>query len=134
MQTEESRKLVLAYYDALKSGDPAQLARILSDDLVWAPPQSAPIDGPFQGRDVVLRAMGESGARFFDMASLQMETRKVVADGDTVVVLQHLSGKAVNGRDYANEYVFVFTCAQGRIVRIDEHNDSLHFHRIVMQA
>ena len=77
--------------------------------------------------------MAESGARFFDMASLRMETRKMVADGDTVVILQHLSGKAVNGRDYSNEYVWVFTCAGGRIVRMDEHTDSLRFHRIVME-
>ena len=131
MQTEESRALVLAYYAALASGDPADLEQILADDVVWAPPRSAPIDGPFRGRDTVLRAMGESGAQFFDMASLRMETRKIVADGDTVVVLQHLTGKTVHGRDYANEYVWVFTCAGGRIVRMDEHNDSLHLHRVL---
>ena len=131
MQTEESRALVLAYYEALASGDPAELEQILSDDVVWAPPRSAPLDGPFRGRDTVLRAMGESGAQFFDMASLRMETRKIVADGDTVVVLQHLTGKTVHGRDYANEYVWVFTCAGGRIVRMDEHNDSLHLHRVL---
>ena len=134
MQTEESRALVLAYYQALSSGEPADLEQILSDDVVWAPPRSAPIDGPFRGRDTVLKAMGESGAQFFDMASLRMETRKIVADGDTVVVLQHLTGKTANGRDYSNEYVWVFTCADGRIVRMDEHNDSLRFHRIVIEG
>jgi ketosteroid isomerase-like protein len=129
MQTEESRRLVLAYYEALASGNPADLTQIVSDDVVWAPPASAPIDGPFRGRDIVLQAMAESGAQFFDMASLRMENRKVVADGDTVVVLQHLSGKTANGHDYSNEYVWVFSCAEGRIVRMDEHNDSLLFHR-----
>ena len=132
MQTEASRQLVLSYYEALATGDPGALEQILSDEVIWAPPASAPIEGPFKGRDNVLKAMGESGAQFFDMASLKMTTHKIVADGDTVVVLQHLSGKAVNGRDYSNEYVWVFTCADGRIVRMEEHNDSLHFHRIVM--
>ncbi|MBW2698431.1 MAG: nuclear transport factor 2 family protein [Deltaproteobacteria bacterium] len=132
METDESRQLVLEYYRALESGDPAKLEEILAAEVIWAPPQSAPIDGPFQGRNTVLKAMGESGGRFFDMASLEMKTRKIVADGDTVVVLQHLSGKAVNGRDYSNEYVWVFTCAGGRIVRMDEHTDSLRFHQIVM--
>ncbi|MBW2233593.1 MAG: nuclear transport factor 2 family protein [Deltaproteobacteria bacterium] len=132
METDESRQLELEYYRALESGDPAKLEEILAAEVIWAPPQSAPIDGPFQGRNTVLKAMGESGGRFFDMASLEMKTRKIVADGDTVVVLQHLSGKAVNGRDYSNEYVWVFTCAGGRIVRMDEHTDSLRFHQIVM--
>ncbi len=133
MKTEESRQLVLDYYAAIASADPTKLEEILADDVVWAPPQSAPIDGPFHGRDTVLKAMGESGGRFFDMASLEMTTHKIVADGDSVVVLQHLSGKAVNGRDYSNEYVWVFTCEGGRIVRMDEHTDSLRFHRIVME-
>ena len=133
MKTEESRQLVLAYYGALESGDPAKLEEILADDVVWAVPESAPIDSPFRGRNNVLKAMGESGAKFFDMASLEMKTHKIIADGDTVVVLQHLSGKALNGRDYSNEYVWVFTCAKGRIVRMDEHNDSLRFHQIVME-
>jgi ketosteroid isomerase-like protein len=88
MQTEESRQLVLRYYEALASGDPADLEQILSDDVVWAPPGSAPIDGPFRGRDTVLQAMGESGAQFFDIMSLQMHTHKIVGDGDTVVVLR----------------------------------------------
>ncbi len=134
METESSRQLVLDYYRALESGDPADIERVLADDVVWSPPSSAPIDGPFSGRDTVLKAMRESGARFFDLASFKVETHKIVADGDTVVVLQSLVGKAANGRDYSNEYVWVFTCAGGKIVRMDEHNDSLRFHRIVMEG
>jgi len=133
VETEESRQLVLAYYEALGSGDSARIEEILSDEVVWAPPQSAPIDGPFRGRGVVLTAMGESGARFFDMESLVMKTRKIIAEGDTVVVLQHLSGKTVQGRDYANEYVWVFTCAAGCITRMEEHNDSLRLHQAMAE-
>jgi ketosteroid isomerase-like protein len=48
--------------------------------------------------------------------------------GDTVVVLQHLSGKTVTGCDYSNEYVWVLPCAGGRIIRMDEHNDRLRLH------
>jgi ketosteroid isomerase-like protein len=75
-----------AYYRALESRDPARLDEILADDVVWTPPQSAPLDGPF------------------------------------------------HGRDYANEYVWVFTCAGGRIVRMDEHNDSLLLHQVLLAS
>lgn len=133
METQASRQLVLDYYRALQS-DPSTLAKILADDVVWSLPRSAPVDGPFRGRDRVLKAMQETGARFFDLAGMQVTTGKIIADGDTVVVLQSLAGRAVNGRDYSNEYVWVFTCANGKIVRMDEHTDTLRFHRIVMEG
>jgi len=133
MDTESSRQLVLDYYQALGSGNPADIERVLADDVEWRAPRSSPIDDVYRGRDTVVKAMGESGARFFDLPSLKVDTHKIVADGDTVVVLQTITGKAVNGRDYSNEYVWVFTCADGKIVRMDEHNDSLRFHQIVME-
>jgi len=132
MDTESSRRLVLDYYQALGSGNPAELEGILAEDVEWHPPRSSPIEDSYRGRDAVLKAMRESGARFFDLPSMKVETHEIVADGDTVVVLQSIAGKARNGRDYSNEYVWVFHCADGRIVRMDEHNDSLRFHQIVI--
>lgn len=133
METQASRQWVLDYCRALQS-DPSALAKILADDVVWSPPRSAPVDGPFRGRDRFSKARKEAGARFFDLAGMQVTTKKVVADGDTVVVLQSLAGKALNGRDYSNGYVWVFTCANGKIVRMDEHTDTLRFQRIVMDG
>ena len=133
MKTEESRQLVLDYYKAQGSDDPTEVENLLAEDVEWSPPRSAPI-GPIRGRTGVLTAMREAGVRFFDLASMKVETKKIIADGDTVVVLQSLAGKAANGRDYSNEYVWVFTCSGGKIVRMDEHTDSLRFHQIVMEG
>ena len=132
METEASRRLVLDYYRALQSGEPGALAKVLADDVEWIPPRSAPLDGPYRGRERVLSAMREAGARFFDLKTARAETRKIVADGDTVVVLQSLRCKARNGRDYSNEYIWVFTCSGGRIARMEEHVDTLRFQRIVL--
>jgi len=49
-----------------------------------------------------------------------------------VVVLQSLRCKARNGRDYSNEYIWIFTCDGGRIARMEEHVDTLRFQRIVL--
>ena len=132
MDTESSRQLVLDFYQAWDSGKPADIERVLAEDVEWRPPQSAPIEDVYKGREAVLKALNESGALFFDLPSLKVERQEIVADGDTVVVLQSLTGKALNGRDYSNEYVWVFHCADGKIVRIDEHNDSLRFHQIAI--
>ncbi len=130
METEASRQLVLDYYEAL--GDPARLAQILADDVEWTTPATAPVPGA-HGRDAVLKMMGEAGGRFFDMTTMKAETRGLVADGDTVVVLQRMSCVATNGRDYSNEYVWVFKCADGRIVRMEEHLDTARFRQIVLE-
>ena len=65
------------------------------------------------------------------------------ADANRKVVLDYLAAqaagdgarmteaKAANGRDYSNEYVWVYICANGKIVEIEEHTDSLRFHEIV---
>lgn len=130
--TETSRQLVLDYYHAIELGDPATLTRVLADDVEWIPPKSAPLDGPFRGRDVALDAMRRAGERFFGLTHARAEIRKLIAEGDTVVVLYGFSCRAKNGRDYANDYVWVFTCADGNIVRMEEHSDTLRFQRIVL--
>lgn len=129
LETEASRQLVLDYYDA--QGDPDKLARILADDVEWTTPATAPVPGA-NGRDAVLKLMAEAGGRFFDMDTMESETRGVVADGDTVVVLQSMRCVAANGRDYSNEYIWVFKCAGGRIVRMEEHLDTSRFQQIVL--
>ncbi len=133
METEASRKLVLDYYAAQAAGDSEAIARILDDDVEWVPPSSAPIGpGPFRGREFVLSEMMSAGKRFFDMSTMRSEIRRIVADGDTVMVRTSASCKAANGRDYSNEYVWVFVCADGKIVRMEEHTDSLRFQQIVL--
>ncbi len=112
-------------------GDPARLAQVLADDVEWTTPAYAPVPGA-QGRNAVLKMMGEAGGRFFDMTTMKAETRGIVADGDTVVVLQSMSCVATNGRDYSNEYVWVFKCVDGRIVRMEEHLDTARFRQIVL--
>lgn len=131
-ETEASRQLVLDFYDATRSSDRGAVEKVLADDVEWVPPQSSPLDGPFRGRDLVLAEMSRAVARFFDATTFHVQTRKMIAEGDTVVVLQTVSCKAANGRDYSNEYLLVFTCASGRIVRIEEHMDTLRFQRIAI--
>lgn len=133
MDTAANKALVLDYYRAFGKGDPIALAKLLADDLEWVPPKSAPLQGgPFRGRDKVLRAMSDAGERFFRTGTAKTETLKILADGDTVVVRQRMSCTAVNGRPYENDYVWLFTCKNGQITRMEEHTDSLYFQRTVI--
>jgi uncharacterized protein (TIGR02246 family) len=129
MKTEESRALVLSYLEAQGRGDVDAMNRLLADDLEWVPPAS--VLEPIRGREAVQAAMAELGAKHFDLTSMKAEIHKVLADGDTVAIPQRLEAKTSDGRDYANEYCWVYTCRDGQIVRMVEHTDSLTFDRIM---
>lgn len=131
METEESRKLVLDYLAAQASGDGAKMVELLDEKVCWRPPGAAGLGSP-TGRDAVLQTMAEAGQRFFDLSTMKSEVEWIVAEGDRVVVRQHSEAKAANGRDYSNEYVWVYRCRDGKIVEIEEHTDSQRFSEIVL--
>ena len=127
METEASRQLVLDYYEAL--GDLERLAQVPVDAVEF----TAPVPGA-HGGDALRKMMGEAGGRVFDMTTMQAEARELVSDGDSVVVLQRMSCLATNGRDYSNEYVGVFECADDRIASMVEHLDTACFQQIVLNC
>lgn len=131
VETEASRELVLDYLNAQGSGDGARMAALLDENVRWSPPAAAGLGNP-KGRDEVLQAMAEAGQRFFDLSTMKSEIKWIVAEGDKVVIRQHNEAKAVNGRDYSNEYVWVYHCRDGKIVEIEEHTDSQRFAEIVL--
>ena len=76
--------------------------------------------------------MAEAGKKFFDLSTMKVDVKWIVAEGDKVVIRQHATAKATNGKDYSNEYVWVYICRDGKIVEIEEHTDSQHFAEIVL--
>lgn len=131
MNTEASRKLVLDYLAAQASGDAAKITELLDEKVFWTPPASAGLGVP-RGRNAVLQVMAEAGEKFFDLSSLKVDVKWIVAEGDKVIIRQHATGKAANGKHYENEYVWVYICRDGKIVEIEEHTDSQRFKEIVL--
>ena len=66
-------------------------------------------------------------------AGLNSEISKVHGAGDTVVVELTNTGKAFTGRDYRNEYCFIFEIEAGKIRRIREYVDMLTVKEALMQ-
>ncbi len=131
MKTEATRKLVNDYLSAQGSGDGAKIVELLDENVCWTPPAAAGLGAP-RGRDNVLQAMAEAGAKYFDLSSMKVEVKWMVAEGDKVVIRQHVDAKTANGKDYSNEYVWVYICKDGKIVEIEEHTDSQRFAEIVL--
>jgi uncharacterized protein (TIGR02246 family) len=130
MDTEATRSLVQQLLAARSAGDVEGIAGVLADDAVWRLPVSANF-GPFEGRDVVAKALagGVSGT-LFDASTIRRDVHKMVVDGDTAVVQQRLTATTLQGREYVNEYCWVYTCRDGKVALLEEYADTLHAARI----
>jgi len=124
MQTEDTRRLVEEFYDALRSGDRTRVASLLTEDVQWVPPESAPI-GPVQGREAVAAELGgDTPRRMFRMRTFQLTVHAILADGDRAVVQQSISAETRAGKQYDNEYCWVYTFRDGRIAHMMEYADT----------
>ncbi|WP_181387452.1 nuclear transport factor 2 family protein [Streptomyces sp. Act143] len=97
---------------------------------MFQPPASEQAD-PVVGRDVVAGWLtnGHAG-RFVRVESVRRTVHRVIADGDTAAVLQGMRAQTHDGRDYVNEYVFVYRVRDGYIDRIHSHADTLTAARV----
>ncbi len=76
MQTEETRALIKTYYDTLPTGNRDKLASLLTEDVEWYPPESAPL-AVIKGREAVTRELGAHKGRFITQQEAPRASRAV---------------------------------------------------------
>jgi ketosteroid isomerase-like protein len=124
--TETTRTLVKRFLDARSAGDYDAVHEMLADDAEWYAPASVNI-GPFKGRDEVAKALcGGVAGSIFDMATVKRDVRSVIVDGSVAAVQQRLSATTVQGREYVNEYCWIYTCRGDRVQKLEEYADTLY--------
>lgn len=127
MSTEETRAVVEAFYAALASGKRDVVRSLLGDECSWAPPATAPF-APVSGGDAVAAELGGAVVkRMFDLTKpFKLDVRRILADGDIAVVQQRLTATArATGLPYDNQYCWVYTVRDGKIVDMEEYADTL---------
>ena len=130
MTSEQNKALVTKTWNAMLSGDMANAMSNLSDEVSWLLPASLPgITSPLRGKQAIQQFLSGTAAAFPE--GLKAEFRKVHCDGDTVIVELTHRGKTSRGRQYENEYCFVFELEQGKIRRIREYVDTLKAKQIL---
>ena len=55
--------------------------------------------------------------------------QKLVVEGDTAVWFHHFAVELEAGGTYSNHYAWRYTCADGKVTRIDEYIDMLHAYK-----
>ncbi|MGA2411555.1 MAG: nuclear transport factor 2 family protein [Candidatus Binataceae bacterium] len=124
MSAEQNTELVTRTWQAVSKGDAATALANMSDEISWViPGHLANVSGLKRGKEAVGKFV--SGITQAFPKGLNSEIRKVHAAGDVVIVELTNRGVAFNGKDYENEYCFIFEIENDKIRRIREYVDLL---------
>jgi uncharacterized protein len=132
MTAEEKKEFVTRTWTAFGTGDIKGAFANMDDNVSWLIPGNLPgVSGLKKGKDEILKFMSGVGGVFPE--GIKSEFRRVYCDGDTVIVELTNRGKASNGKQYENEYCFVFELENGKVRRIREYLDTQKFVDTVMK-
>ena len=124
---ESNKQVVRDQFAAMERQDAGAQSALMTDDVRWWVPQSAVEVGgiarPLAGKEAVFGLIGNSGAFFSEM---HWTIDQVVAEGDHVAVHAHMEGRTAIGKDYLNQYHWLFRLEGGRIAEVWEHVDTAY--------
>lgn len=123
MTSEENKQFVLNFWGAFSKGDIKNAFAAMSDEVSWLIPGNLPnLSGLRKGKPAILD-FARNAAKMFP-SGLTSEIRRVYSDEGAVLIEMTNRGKLFNGRDYENEYCFVFELEAGKIRRVREYVDT----------
>jgi ketosteroid isomerase-like protein len=124
---ERNKDVVRQQLAAMERCDGPAQGALMTDDVRWWVPQSAHesahIPRPLDGRAAVVKLL-ESAPQMF--SEMDWTIDQLVAEGDLVVAAAHMQGRTTSGKDYLNQYVFVYRVVDGLIAEIWEHLDTAY--------
>ncbi len=123
MSVEANKQMVTSTWQAFVTGDIKTAFANMSDEISWLIPGNlSNLSGLRKGKPAILE-FARNAARTFPNG-LQTQINRTYADGDTVILELTNRGKLANGKDYDNEYCFVFEVEGGKIRRVREYVDT----------
>jgi ketosteroid isomerase-like protein len=137
MNSEDSKRIVLAAWDAFKTRDPKRIAEVFTEEAEWLAPATnataVALDGPsyMVGREQIAHLLGTEIWKLFT-ANVSVDFRGVHADGNVVVVEEQMRATLANGNAYDNDYCF--EVKGGLVHRVREYVDKAKGNRMVFGA
>lgn len=124
MNEQENTKVVQQAYQYFKSGNIEGVLSLMSSDVDWRLPEveNMPHSGTRKGIEQVTEffaILGEvQDARLFD-------PKEYIAQGERVAALgRYIWDVKPTGREYASDFVHIFTVRDGKIAAFDEYFDT----------
>ena len=126
MSTEAHKRRVRDFFEATTKRDRSALEAMFTEDVAWQIPQSAPAPfaGTHRGRARVLELFLQGAEGLFLEGTHTIDIELLLAEDDKVAAEVKMRAQTTKGRDYENQYVFLFRFVDGRIAEFREHLDT----------
>jgi ketosteroid isomerase-like protein len=124
MTPDQIRTVIEQFGEARNAQDRDHIASLVTDDVEHVLPRSIGRP-PMQGDAVVDGLAGGLAGQFFDMSTVKREVKRITVEGDVAAVEQTMTGTTLKGKEYVNDYVWIYEIRDGKIARIIEHLDTL---------
>lgn len=113
-------------YEFFRQGDiPGLLRELIAENCTWVTPgpkDKLPWAGIFKGKQEIANFFAQVGENW---EFSEFEPREMIEQGDTVVALGRLTGRArKTGKSIENEWAHVFKFSQGKVVFFQEYIDT----------
>ena len=116
----KAKEVVTNLFAKWEAGDSSGFFDAVADDVAWTAIGSTPISG-----------VSHSKKEYMDKTYLPLQSvfagptsckvKRVVAEGDTVVVEWHGETPLAKGGVYANDYCWVVRVASGKLIEVAEY-------------
>ncbi len=120
--SDANRAAITLAFEGLRTGDPDRFIALFHENMAWDVRGSSGWSRSAVGREAVMEQI--AGPLFSRLDGPYLNIPEwIIADGDKVVVTARGDATTVEGRSYVNDYCFIFTMAEGKIVAVREYMD-----------
>jgi hypothetical protein len=139
MSSEDSRRVVMAAWEAFASRDSHRISAVFTKDAEWIAPKGNATAIALNSTDHMIgskeigRLLGTEIWKLFT-ENVKVEFRGIYADGNVVIAEERMRASLANGNAYDNDYCFVFEVENGLISRVREYMDTAKGNRMVFGA
>ena len=128
---DENRLIVERLFAALAEGDGRPLNAAMAGEVTWIVEGSGPWARAYRGKQAVVDELQRPLVANF-ATPYRCRAERIVAEGDTVVVLARGEVTTKRGEPYDNSYCFVMRLRDGEIVEIREYMDTALVDRVLV--
>jgi hypothetical protein len=124
-----AKQFVTSLFEAWQQGDSAPFFAALADDVQWTAIGDTPISGHFTSR---AQYEEQVYRRLFAVIKgpINCQVRRIVAEGDVVVVQWHGEGRTRSGGRYVQDYCWVIEVESSRIKSVEGYFDTAAVQRL----
>jgi ketosteroid isomerase-like protein len=128
MSTEESKKVVLGFFEKLNAGNLTAAMDEMTDSATWWIAGNFPLSGT-RTKAQFVELFSKVGAEID--GGLALRVKGVTAEGDRVAVEVESFAKMKSGKTYQNRYHFLCEVRDGKIQAVREYLDTMHANEVL---